>query len=230
MIKINLIPQKKKTHIPFDVIIAVGMILVCLGAVAGGWVVFAPQLESMFKIPELESKEKDIEGKIRAKEGKVRERDDKKKQKNRIKNEITRLQRLSGANYVQWSTTLNEVKNIVLNTQNKVWITNLRIDSDRRVQISAYSCSNDKDKNGQKPNNPQGAASQGKITEGIQQFIQGKPEMFEGKKSYVGGLLHNQYFSDVFLTGATQNIYEKKPVWRFEINCRLLRELSKSGD
>ena len=132
---------------------------------------------------------------------KVKKRDDLKKQLFRIRNDITKLQRLSGANLVQWSQTLNTLTSRV--PEKTVWLTNLRIDSDRRVQITAYSCN--EEKASKSPN-----AAEEKLTKGIQEFI--------------NVLLNHEYFSDVFLTGATKNLYEKKPVWRFEINCRLARE------
>jgi len=83
-----------------------------------------------------------------------------------------------------------------------VWITNLRIDSDRRVQITAYSCNED---GAEEPK------TGGQLTKGIQQFIQ--------------ELQGHEHFEEVFLTSATKNIYEKMPVWRFEVNCRIKRDL-----
>lgn len=207
MIRINLLPKKHKTHIPFDLIIAVGLVLICVALVGVGWVMGQPIVEKMND--DLNAEIDKLDRDIKAKESKVAERDKKKKEFNKIKNEIVRLERLSGSNYVQWSKTLDRLKRIY--PKDKVWITNLRIDSDRRVQISAYSCVKDDPKNNTSKN-----PSKGKLTEGIQEFIR--------------QLLSDELFSEVFLTSASQNIYEKKPVWRFELNCRLLRDLNKSGD
>ena len=90
--------------------------------------------------------------------------------------------------------------------QTGVWITSFRIDSDRRVQIVAFSSAS----NDSKSRKSQQGQNDGRLSVGIQEFIH--------------NLLQNQYFSEVFLNNATKNIYEKKPVWRFELNCRLRRE------
>lgn len=116
--------------------------------------------------------------------------------------EIRRLNQLSGANLVQWSQTFTELTSVV--PEKTVWITNFRVDSDRRVQITAYSCA-EESKNGNKDN-------EAKLTLGIQKFV--------------NTLMQNPLFSEIFLTSATKNIYEKMPVWRFEINCRLARDLA----
>ena len=146
---------------------------------------------------------------LKSKEQKVRDRDKARQAYNRLNSEVNRLQRLSGANYLQWSATMDTIKDVV--PRDKVWITNLRIDSDRRVQITAYSSNKADDKG------PLKDSAEANLTEGIRLFIK--------------DLINNKYFSDVFLTGATKNMYEKKPVWRFELNCRLIRDLaSKSED
>ena len=204
MIRINLLTEKRSKPIPIGNIIPWLMVFVVAGLLVFGWMQgsdFAEHYNDDLKKSVDEQKEKNDR-----QSSKVKKRDDLKKQLFRIKNDITKLQRLSGANLVQWSQTLNTLTSRV--PEKTVWLTNLRIDSDRRVQITAYSCN--EEKASKSPN-----AAEEKLTKGIQEFI--------------NVLLNHEYFSDVFLTGATKNLYEKKPVWRFEINCRLAREASSKS-
>lgn len=201
MIRINLLTEKRAKRIPIGNIIPWFLVLIVAGLLVFGWIAgqdFADHYNDQLKADVAEQKDKN-----ERQSSKVKKRDDLKKQLFRIRNDITKLQRLSGANLVQWSQTLNTLTSRV--PEKTVWLTNLRIDSDRRVQITAYSCN--EEKASKSPN-----AAEEKLTKGIQEFI--------------NVLLNHEYFSDVFLTGATKNLYEKKPVWRFEINCRLAREAS----
>ena len=205
MIKVNLITEKRAKRLPpIGAIIPYVFVLFVIAGLAVGW--FA--LEDMSKKwnDGLKEEKAKLEGEKTSKEKKVGVRDRLKKDLSKLNNEVGRLQRLSGANFVQWSTTMKTIKEIV--PKEKVWITNLRIDSDRRVQITAYSCNENKP--GQK------TPEVGNLTKGIQDFIQ--------------SLIKHEYYYDVFLTGATKNVYEKKPVWRFELNCRLLRELAAKSE
>jgi Tfp pilus assembly protein PilN len=201
MIRINLLTEKRAKRIPIGNIIPWFLVLIVAGLLVFGWITgqdFADHYNDQLKADVAEQKDKN-----ERQSSKVKKRDDLKKQLFRIRNDISKLQRLSGANLVQWSQTLNTLTSRV--PEKTVWLTNLRIDSDRRVQITAYSCN--EEKASKSPN-----AAEEKLTKGIQEFI--------------NVLLNHEYFSDVFLTGATKNLYEKKPVWRFEINCRLAREAS----
>ena len=207
MIRINLLTEKRAKRIPIGNIIPWVMVLIVGAALFFGWT--AGEEWAKTANDDLKREIDDLETENKKQSAKVTTRDNLKKTLYRVKNDIQRLQRLSGANLVQWSQTLDTLTARV--PQKTVWITNLRIDSDRRVQITAYSC-NEKDNKSKAQN-----ASEEKLTKGIQEFIE--------------VLLKHEYFSDVFLTGATKNVYEKKPVWRFEINCRLAREAtSKSED
>ena len=206
MIRINLLTEKRAKRIPIGNIIPWCMVVIVIVALIFGWM--AGEEWAATANDDLKKQAKDLEDENKRQSAKVNERDSLKKNLYRIKNDIQRLQRLSGANLVQWSQTLDTLTARV--PQKTVWLTNLRIDSDRRVQITAYSC-NEKDKNSKAQN-----ASEEKLTKGIQEFIE--------------VLLKHEYFSDVFLTGATKNVYEKKPVWRFEINCRLAREASSRSE
>ena len=204
MIRINLLTEKRAKRIPIGNIIPWFLVLIVAGLLVFGWMTgqdFADHYNDQLKADVAEQKDKNEK-----QSSKVKRRDDLKKQLFRIRNDISKLQRLSGANLVQWSQTLNTLTSRV--PEKTVWLTNLRIDSDRRVQITAYSCN--EEKASKSPN-----AAEEKLTKGIQEFI--------------NVLLNHEYFSDVFLTGATKNLYEKKPVWRFEINCRLAREASSKS-
>ena len=230
MIRINLLTEKRTKRIPIGNIIPWFLVLIVAGLLVFGWMTGSDIAEHYND--QLKQDVQDQKDKNDKQSSKVKKRDDLKKQLFRIRNDISKLQRLSGANLVQWSQTLNTLTSRV--PEKTVWLTNLRIDSDRRVQITAYSCNESKDK---------GPAQKDvvgdNLTEGIREFIQGKPKIgsngeieldSEGNKVYYGGLLNNQYFSDVFLTGATKNVYEKKPVWRFEMNCRLTRDLASKSE
>ena len=206
MIRINLLTEKRAKRIPIGNIIPWFMVLLVIGGLFFAWTAGEQWAETAND--DLKKEVSDLEAENKRQSSKVDKRDRLKKDLYRIKNDISRLQRLSGANLVQWSQTLDTLTARV--PEKTVWITNLRIDSDRRVQITAYSCS-EKDNKSKSAN-----ASEEKLTKGIQDFIE--------------VLLKHEYFSDVFLTGATKNTYEKKPVWRFEINCRLAREATSRSE
>ena len=200
MIRINLLTEKRAKRIPIGNIIPWCLVVIVGIGMFFAWT--AGEEWARTANDDIKQEVSDLESENKRQSTKVTERDNLKKTLYRVKNDIQRLQRLSGANLVQWSQTLDTLTARV--PQKTVWITNLRIDSDRRVQITAYSC-NEKDNKSKSPN-----ASEEKLTKGMQEVM--------------GVLLKHEYFSDVFLTGATKNTYEKKPVWRFEINCRLARE------
>ena len=204
MIRINLLTEKRAKRIPIGNIIPWFLVLIVLGLLGFGWMTGEEWAKTANK--DLEDEKATKEEENRKQSSKITTRDNLKKQLYKIKNEISRLQRLSGANLVQWSQTLDTLTARV--PEKTVWITNLRIDSDRRVQMTAYSCNEKESGKNSKATN----ASEEKLTKGIQDFIK--------------VLLKHEYFSDVFLQGATKNTYEKKPVWRFELNCRLAREAS----
>lgn len=207
MIRVNLLTTKPSKKIPIGSIIPYFFVLLVALGCGAGWYLGSEALSTYNN--EVKDEIDRLEKDKKSKEQKVRDRDKARQAYNRLNSEVNRLQRLSGANYLQWSTTMDTIKDVV--PKDKVWITNLRIDSDRRVQITAYSANKADDKG------PLKDSAEANLTEGIRTFIK--------------DLIHNKYFSDVFLTGATKNMYEKKPVWRFELNCRLLRDLaSKSED
>ncbi len=231
MIKINLLTEKRGPKINVTIFLPYLLVVLVGIGLGAGWVVGSETAASWNN--DLKKKETDLNAEKAKRSKRVPDRDKAKSACNKLQAEINRLQRLSGANYLQWSTTMDTIKDVV--PKGKVWITNLRIDSDRRVQITAYSCNESKDKGGAAQKDMVGD----NLTEGIREFIQGKPKIgsngeveldSEGNKVYYGGLLNNQYFSDVFLTGATKNVYEKKPVWRFEMNCRLTRDLASKSE
>ncbi len=202
MIKINLLTTKPSKKIPIGTIIPGVIILAVVATIIPAWMYFedfaAHYNDGLKEEEQAKKQERDKNS------SKVKKRDDLKKKLQKVKNEINRLQRLSGANFVQWSETLKTLKEIY--PKDKVWITSFRVDSDRKVSISAYSSNEVGSKAARNLNNQ----ADGRLTVGIQDFI---------KK-----LMQHQYFSDVFLTSATKNVYEKKPVWRFDLNCRLKRE------
>ena len=202
MIKINLLTTKPSKKIPLGVfipIIVLGIVGIFTFLVWNYASDFAENYNTELKDEIKEKKAKYDKGK-----SKYTERDKLKKEKINLARDIQKLQRLSGSNFVQWSETLKTLKYIY--PKDKVWITSFRIDSDRRVQIVAFSSAS----NDSKSRKSQQGQNDGRLSVGIQEFIH--------------NLLQNQYFSEVFLNNATKNIYEKKPVWRFELNCRLRRE------
>lgn len=199
MIKINLltVKRRKPIQIPFAAIFFV-IGLACIGAAF-----YIGTLSVQGWNDELRNELAKLKDEVRAGQSNLDTRDSLRQQKNQISAQINRLKQLSGATLLQWSQVFSDLTSVV--PEKTVWLTNLRIDSDRRVQISGYSCSKDAD------GNKKGA----KLTEGIQQFIQ----QIQG----------HEHFEDVFLNSAQKNIYEKKPVWRFEITCRIKRDLGETN-
>jgi Tfp pilus assembly protein PilN len=199
MIRVNLltVKRRKPIQIPFAAIFfVIGLI-----GIGGGFYAGTLAIKDWNK-PLIEEKN-DLKDEIAREQSKLDIKDSLRQQKNQLRSQINRLEQLSGANLLQWSQVFSDLTNVV--PKETVWITNLRIDSDRRVQIAGYSCS------GEDSGNQKGA----KLTKGIQEFIR----QIQG----------HEHFNDVFLNSATKNVYEKKPVWRFEINCRITRNISDSS-
>lgn len=205
MIRINLLTEKRaKPPIPIETLLAVIIFLIGIAAIGGAFYAGTMQMETWND--DVKQEEKELADEIKRQSSKINDRDRLKRDLIRLKSDITKLNQLSGANLVKWSTTFSALTAIV--PEKHVWLTNFRIDSDRRVQITAYSCNED---------GKEEPKEGGQLTKGIQNFIQ--------------ELLGNEYFNEVFLTSATKNVYEKMPVWRFEINCRLNKEMkAKKGD
>ncbi|MGM0598371.1 MAG: PilN domain-containing protein [Candidatus Rifleibacteriota bacterium] len=199
MIRVNLltVKRRKPIQIPFAAIFfVIGLI-----GIGGGFYAGTLAIKDWNK-PLIEEKN-ELKDEIAREQSKLDIKDSLRQQKNQLNSQINRLEQLSGANLLQWSQVFSDLTNVVPN--DTVWITNLRIDSDRRVQIAGYSCS------GEDNGDQKGA----KLTRGIQEFIR----QIQG----------HEHFNEVFLNSATKNVYEKKPVWRFEINCRITRNISDSS-
>lgn len=200
MIRINLLTEKRRKSIPIGNLFPAIFVIISLCVIGVAWFVGADYLSTYND--DVKKQKDEIEAQINKEQSQVKKRDDLKSEIGKVNRKIAQLEQISGANLVQWSKTLSTLSSVV--PEKTVWITNLRIDSDRRVQITAYSCNEDG-----KPENKEGEA---RLTLGIQKFVD--------------TLMKNPLFNEVFLTSATKNIYEKMPVWRFEINCRLARDLA----
>ncbi|HMM58653.1 MAG TPA: hypothetical protein PKC25_00830 [Candidatus Rifleibacterium sp.] len=200
MIRINLltVKRRKPIQIPF------AAIFFFLGLIGIGAGFYAGTLAIQGMNDDLITQRQELKDEIAREQSKLDIKDQLRQKKGKIESDITRLKQLSGATLLQWSQAFSNLTSVV--PEKTVWITNLRIDSDRRVQITAYSCNED---GAEEPK------SGGQLTKGIQQFIQ--------------ALQGHEHFEEVFLTSATKNIYEKMPVWRFEIGCRIKRDLGEKN-
>lgn len=198
MIRVNLltVKRRKPIQIPFAAIFLFAGIL----AIIGGY--YMATLQLVGYCDDIKAECDSLEGEVARAQTFVTEREGLSRQVSSIEDEIRKLKQLSGASLLQWSQTFSNFTSVV--PKKNVWITNLRIDTDRRVQMTAYSCNDD---------GKEEPKEGGRLTKGIQEFIT--------------ALQKHDDFSDVFLTSATKNTYEKLPVWRFEISCRIRRELSE---
>lgn len=201
MIRINLITEKRKKSIPIASLLPTVIAIIGFIGIGIGWFAGVEFLSDYNK--DLIEKESEINAQINKEQQKTNTRDKLRSEIKKLKREISQLNQLSGADLVQWSKTLSDLSEKV--PEKTVWITNMRIDSDRRVQLTAYSCAEET-----KGSSKEGEA---RLTLGIQNFINTL-------------MKDDNIFKDVFLTSATKNMYEKKPVWRFEINCRLQKTLA----
>lgn len=198
MIRVNLltVKRRKPIQIPFAAI----FLFVGIVAIMAGY--YMATLQLVGYCDEIEAECAELEAEVGRSQSFVNERESLNRQVSSIEDEIRKLKQLSGASLLQWSQTFSNFTGVV--PKKNVWITNLRIDTDRRVQMTAYSCNDD---------GKEEPKEGGRLTKGIQEFIT--------------ALQNHDDFSDVFLTSATKNTYEKLPVWRFEISCRIRRELSE---
>ncbi|MFZ2960559.1 MAG: PilN domain-containing protein [Candidatus Ozemobacteraceae bacterium] len=197
MIKINLITikRRKPIQIPFA---AIFLIIAIAGILVGFF--FATQYIDTYNNDKKEEKEK-LDAEVKASAPKFSERDTLRQQLSTIESQIEQLKQLSGVNLLQWSEVFSVLTQVV--PEKTVWITNLRIDTDRRVQIAGYACAENQEKADAKGGQ--------RLTVGIQNFIK--------------QLQEHSYFEEVFLSNANKNIYEKAPVWRFDITCRIKRDV-----
>lgn len=206
MIKINLlaVKRRKPIQIPFAAIfLVIGLI-----GIGVGFYFATIAIESMNE--DKKKEQKTLKSEVEANKPLFTELEQVRSELSSIEAQIQQLKQLSGATLLQWSEVFNTLTNVV--PEKTVWITNLRIDSDRRVQMTGYACSEEATK--PNPNaNPNAAKGDEKLTLGIQ--------------AYLKQLQEHQYFEEVFLTQANKNTYEKHPVWRFDITCRIKRDIGR---
>ncbi|MBF0408271.1 MAG: PilN domain-containing protein [Candidatus Riflebacteria bacterium] len=195
MIKVNLITVKrsKPIQIPYAAIFLVIALLAILGAFYIGTTMMDGWNQGLV------DEKNNLDAQVKASAGKFSERDRLRQDLSMIEFQIEQLKQLSGANLLQWSEVFSTLTRVV--PEKTVWVTNMRIDSDRRVQMTGFACSENQDEEKESP----------RLTLGIQNFIK--------------QLQDNPYFDDVFLTNANKNVYEKSPVWRFDISCRIKRDV-----
>jgi len=207
MIKVNLVTVKRRKpiQIPFA---AIFLIIGLIGI--GVAFYFATVFVDGWNQPLKDQRQK-LENDVKAAKPLFNEREQKRSELNSIEAQIEQLKQLSGANLLQWSEVFNTLTSVV--PEKTVWITNLRIDSDRRVQMTGYACAEDVNKQPPVTNPNAPTDPKVRLTQGIQAYLQ--------------QLQGNSYFEEVFLTQANKNTYEKRPVWRFDINCKIKRDISR---
>lgn len=193
MIKINLITVKRRK--PIQIPFAAIFLVIALAGIASGF--YFATLAIAGWNNHLIEKKKQLEEEIKRNRTKFEERDRLLSEKRTREMRIEQLKQLTGANLLQWSEVFALLTEVV--PEKTVWLTNLRIDSDRRVTMSGYACEEE------------GKKSTGQISRGLQNFIM--------------QLQDNGKFDEVFLNNANKNTYEKAPVWRFDITCRIKKEI-----
>lgn len=206
MIKINLVTVKRRKpiQIPFA---AIFLIIGLLGIGAG---FYAATMYVDGWNGDLIGQRDKLKKEVDSAKPKFTEREQARGELNSIEAQIEQLKQLSGASLLQWSETFSTLTGVV--PEKSVWITNLRIDSDRRVQMTGYACSEDQKDPPSTTPDPNKKETK-RLTVGIQQFLK--------------QLQEHQYFEEVFMTQANKNVYEKQPVWRFDINCRIKRDIGR---
>ncbi len=198
MIKVNLITVKRRK--PIQIPFAAIFLVIGLVAILAVFFFAASQMESYND--DKKKERDDLDAEVKKSAPLFNERDSYRQQLSNLDAQIMQLKQLSGANLLQWSETFSVFTRVL--PEKTVWLTNLRIDSDRRVQMTGYACAENQDK---------ANAPGTRLTQGIQNFLKQIQE--------------HSYFEDVFLSNANKNTYEKSPVWRFDVNCRLKRDISR---
>ncbi|NLI79271.1 MAG: hypothetical protein GX442_22860 [Candidatus Riflebacteria bacterium] len=193
MIKINLITVKRRK--PIQIPFAAIFLVIALAGVLVAFYFGTIWIESYNE--DLKKQKEELETEVRRDKDKLDQRDRLEQDKRNLEAQIEQLKQLSGANLLQWSEVFSGLTTVV--PEKTVWITNLRIDSDRRVQLTGYACAEE------------GKKDTGRLTIGIQNFI----KQLQG----------HSYFEEVFLSNANKNTYEKVPVWRFDVTCRIKRDI-----
>lgn len=191
MIKINLITVKRRK--PIQIPFAFIFLVIALIGILAGFIVATTMVDDMVGKKAKEEELKSTEEELRRNEGRLREVANLRSQAGALETQIRNLEQVSGANLLQWSEIFSRLSFVV--PDKTVWLTNLRIDSDRRVQITGYSCA-EPDKKDDK-----------RLSGGLQDFV--------------NQLQGDQYFREVFLSAANKLSFEKVPVWRFDIQCRV---------
>ncbi len=194
MIRINLITVKRRKpiQIPFAAIFLVAGLVVILA----GFMFMVSQSESWND--DVKKKQEDLKKQVASKNDKFNQRDMLRSQLNQLNTQVEQLKQLSGVDLVQWSMVFSKMTDVV--PPKTVWITNMTIDSDRRVQMTGFSTAAEEDK------------ARENLTRGIQDFIKSL------QKS-------DGFFQEIFLLSANKTSHVEQTVMRFDITARLKRSL-----
>ncbi|MFC1743392.1 PilN domain-containing protein [Candidatus Riflebacteria bacterium] len=189
MLRVNLVTQKKRKpiQIPFQAI----FIVIGLCGIGAGWFMGDKFLND--QLIEMEKKKDALKEEIGSNSEFFTQKEEKEGKLASIGEQIETLKSLSGEDLRNWYEILEDLTKQVPN--DTVWLTNFRVDSDNRVQISAISC--DKEKKSEDKG----------LTKGIRKFYTRLQE-------------HPNY-SDIFLSQATEGRMENEPIMRFEVSCKV---------
>ncbi|NLM16820.1 MAG: PilN domain-containing protein [Candidatus Riflebacteria bacterium] len=209
MIKINLLTKKARKPIPLQAILSVGIVI--LGAAAA---IFA----FIYAKGYFEHYNDDEKAHLKTLKteyaGLKRYTDDKRKLESTIRgleNEIRDQDAGADPSGKAWTHVLFGLSQKV--PEKTVWLQTLRVDADKRIQMSAIACS-EAESSGSSNRN-----ASTKMTSGIQEFLfalNGVP----GDKSETGKSSPRQ-FSAINLQSASQIEFKNKKAWRFDLNCKM---------
>jgi len=199
IIRVNLLPAKKKIELPSVPILPFFLI----GAVVvAGWFLWGPATASVkSSISKLEKKVKKLEKeKKKAIGNKQDERNKKKREIDWVRQQIAMIKRLTGDDVLAWSTTFADLTKVV--PKKTVWLKNASYESTQRFSIQGVAKPLDKDDDG----NP----------------IKPDDRMYyEPVRAFMKELEDHDNFDSVFLSSANMAKLHDQQVVNFAMTCRI---------
>lgn len=199
IIRVNLLPEKKKIALPSVPILPFFLLIVLGVAFYVLWYPMTSGLESEIaqlkvEVKALEKKKKQVIG------NKQDERNKKKREIDWVQQQIQMIKRLTGDDVLPWSRTFEDLTEVV--PKETVWLKNASYESTQRFSIQGYARPRQKDELG----NP--------IQAGEQMF-------YEPVRDFMKKLEDHPHFDTVFLSNANLAKLHNQEVVNFSMTCRI---------
>lgn len=198
MIKINLLPQKKKVQLPK---LPIGTILGILILIGVGYYLFVMQEEQFqAELEELDNKIKELEKEkkrvLANKQEKLSEID---QQINLYRQQVNLIKRLIGVDMVPWSVVFEDLTYLV--PKETVWLKSFQCEGDSKILMQGVARAD--------PNLDPKKDEGKKIMPAIAKFIENLEECY--------------YISNVYLSNSQKNQMHGQDIYQFSLSAKIDR-------